>query len=161
MRRRLILLRHGKSGYPAGVADHDRPLASRGRREAPLAGTWLNEHHQGLPLILSSTATRALQTAELVRAEFRVAPDLRTDGRLYGAEDDEIMAVVRELPGDLETVLVVGHNPGLQDLIATLANTWYPMRTSSIAVLSGPGGWDAVAPGWATLDEALTPRPGD
>lgn len=160
MQRTLILLRHGKSAYPDGVDDHDRPLAARGRREAPLAGEWLNEHYPTTDLILTSTAKRARQTADIVHNAFTQIPAFESDIRLYLADDEMLMTVVRELPPYQNTVLLVGHNPGLEHLISTVAQTWYPMRTSSIAVLSGAGGWEAVAPGWATLETAVTPRPG-
>ena len=67
--RTLLLLRHAKSDYPAGVADHERPLAPRGIREAALAGNWLRAHAPGVDAVLCSTATRTRQTLERTRIE--------------------------------------------------------------------------------------------
>ena len=159
MRRRLIVLRHAKSAWPDGVADHDRPLAGRGRREAPLAGRWLHEHGGPIDLVVCSTAARARQTWKKAAGELGTAPPVRVDERLYAASVRGLVTVVRESPDAARTVLFVGHNPGLEDLVWELTGAGCEMRTSSIAVLSGPGDWSEVAPGWATLDAAETPRP--
>jgi phosphohistidine phosphatase len=159
MRRRLILLRHAKSAWPVGIGDHERPLASRGRREAPLAGRWLNEHAGKIDLVVCSSANRAHETWVRVAEELDDLPELWVDERLYAASCEELIAVARELPDAMRTVLFVGHNPGLESLVSALARTHSRMKTCSIAVLSGPGEWSQIAPGCATLDTTKTFRP--
>jgi len=159
MRRRLVVLRHAKSEWPDGVADRSRPLAGRGRQEAPLAGRWLNEHLGKIDLVVCSPAQRAQETWTRVAKELDPVPELRVDDRLYPGSSTDLLAVVRELPGEARTVLLIGHNPGLEDLVAELAQAGCVLKTSSIAVLSGRGGWADTAPGWATLDTGATPRP--
>lgn len=158
MRRRLIILRHAKSDWPGGVADHERPLADRGRREAPAAGRWLRDQGGEIDRVVCSSATRARQTWELVAEQLAVVPEPGIDDRLYDASTSDLLAVARELPGTVRTVLFIGHNPGLEDLVGELTGTWHTMKTGSVAVLSGPGDWAGTGPGWATLDAAATPR---
>ena len=80
------------------------------------------------------------------------------DERLYGASDQELIQVVRELPDSLRAVLLVGHNPGLEELVGVLTGVSYPMKTSSIAVLSSRTGWAKAGVRWAQLDDSVTPR---
>jgi phosphohistidine phosphatase len=158
MPRRLIVLRHAKSDWPAGVPDRRRPLGPRGRREAPLAGRWLNEHVQPIDLVVCSTAERASQTWALVAEELDPAPELRMEARVYDASETRLLDVIRELPESAATVLFVGHNPGLEDLISVLTGRYCVMKTSSIAVMSSDAEWAAADQGWATLEAAETPR---
>ncbi|MEU6287758.1 SixA phosphatase family protein [Streptomyces sp. NPDC015140] len=168
--RRLVVLRHAKSARPEGVADHDRPLARRGLRDAPAAGRALAEHDWLPDLALCSTAVRARQTWELASGQWGTPPPVRHDPRLYAAGVPELLDVVREAPGDVETLLLVGHNPGLEDLVGTLAGdalddaldrlrAKYP--TSAVAVLDWHGTtWRALAPGAALLTAMTVPRGG-
>ncbi|MBK1786068.1 SixA phosphatase family protein [Prauserella cavernicola] len=158
MRRELVILRHAKSDWPYGVADEERPLAERGRRDAPEAGKWLRAHVPAFDLVLCSTAKRTRQTWHLVRRELASPPEVTHDGRLYGASAGTLAAIARELPGEARTVLFIGHNPGLEDFVSELAGRGCTLKTSSIAVLSGKGDWSGVRPGWANLDEVAKPR---
>ena len=156
MRRRLIALRHAKSDWSGGVADHDRPLAGRGRREAALAGRWLRENAADIDLC--SSATRARQTWKLVAKQLDNVPPARVDDRLYAASVRGLLAVVRKLPDSARAVLLIGHNPGLEELVADLGGVGWPMKTSSIAVLSSRSEWAEVGARWAKLKVSLTPR---
>ncbi|MDQ2708021.1 MAG: histidine phosphatase family protein [Actinomycetota bacterium] len=158
MPRRLVLLRHAKSSWPADVPDHKRPLGSRGRREAPLAGRWLAEHVPDIELVVCSSAERTRQTWERVHPELATTPELRVDDRVYEASARDLMEVARELPETARTVLFIGHNPGLEDLIAELTLSWRTMLTSSIAVLSVSGDWADLTHGQANLGALETPR---
>ena len=93
----LILLRHGKSDWSGGEPDHLRPLASRGRRQAPEAGRWLAEHVGPVELALVSPAERTRETWRLAAAELAVPPPVREDDRLYAAPAESLLGVVREL----------------------------------------------------------------
>lgn len=156
--RRLVVLRHAKSAWPNGVADVERPLADRGMREAPAAGRWLRDHLPAIDLVLCSPAVRARQTWSLVSAELGALPDIHHEARLYGASTEELLALARDLPGGARTVLFVGHNPGLEDFVGLLTGTPHGLKTSAVAVLTGPGPWASAGPGWARLDESATPR---
>ncbi|MFK4146049.1 SixA phosphatase family protein [Streptomyces sp. NPDC004065] len=168
--RRLVVLRHAKSARPEGVADHERPLAPRGRRDAPAAGRALAEADCLPDLALCSTALRARQTWELASAQWGTPPAVRYDTRLYAAGAADLLAVVREAPPEAGTLLLVGHNPGLEELVLELAGdglgdaldrlrTKFP--TSAIAVLAWHGpGWQALAPGAALLTQLTVPRGG-
>jgi len=166
MPRTLVLLRHAKSGYPPGVPDHDRPLASRGEHEAVLAGRWL-ARGPALDLALVSTAERTRQTWALVSAELDPAPERRLEPRIYEAHVRDLIEVVASVDDSVESVLLVGHNPGLEDLAVELAGSCRDdalarlrgkFPTSAIAVLQWAGPWGVVAPGCADLVDFVVPR---
>ena len=147
----LILLRHAKSDWSTGAPDHQRPLAPRGLRQAPEAGRWLATHVQRIDLAVVSTAERARATWSLAAAELAPAVTVRLDDEVYGASADSLLRVVRDLSEDLFTVVLVGHNPGLEDLASTLAGSWVPMPTSALAVLEVVGPWAGAGPASAQL----------
>jgi len=142
----LILLRHAKSDWSGGEPDHERPLATRGRRQAPEAGRWLRAHVDRIDLAVVSTAQRARSTWSLVAAELAEPPPVRFDELAYGASGDSLLRVVRALPEDASTVVMVGHNPGLEDLVSGLVGSWVPMPTSALAVLATSGPWAEAGP---------------
>lgn len=156
-RRTLVILRHAKSAWPEGVRDTQRPLATRGRRDAPAAGRWLHEHVPEIELIMCSPALRARETCELVATELDALPEIRYDEELYAAPDQALLDVIRELPSRVTTVLIIGHNPGLEDLVALLTRTAHQLKTASVAVLTGHGEWND-APDWTHLTTSATPR---
>ncbi|MFF5858671.1 SixA phosphatase family protein [Streptomyces sp. NPDC012751] len=166
--RRLVVLRHAKSAWPEGVEDRLRPLSPRGLRDAPAAGRVLAGGGPLPDLVLCSTAVRARRTWELVAAGWATPPPVRYDRRLYAADVEELLAVVREVPADVRTLLLVGHNPGLQELVSALAadgldDTLVRVRakfpTAAVAVLTWHGpGWPALAPGAALLTSFTVPR---
>ncbi|MDG9715728.1 histidine phosphatase family protein [Streptomyces sp. DH24] len=168
--RRLVVLRHAKSARPEGTPDHERPLAPRGRRDAPAAGHALAEADLLPDLALCSTAVRARETWELAAGQWGTPPPVRHDPRLYAAGADELLAVVHEVPAGIATLLLVGHNPGLEDLVLGLAgdglgDTLEQVRTkfptSAVAVLAWHGtAWSALAPGTALLTSVTVPRGG-
>ncbi|MFF1294358.1 MULTISPECIES: SixA phosphatase family protein [unclassified Streptomyces] len=166
--RRLVVLRHAKSAWPEGVPDHRRPLAPRGRRDAPAAGRALVEADFLPDLALCSTAVRARQTWDLASAQWGTPPPVRHDERLYGADAAELLDVVHEVPAEVETLLLVGHNPGLEELVLglagdglddTLERVHVKFPTSAIAVLTWRGtGWEALLPGTALLTAVTVAR---
>ncbi|MFD7873595.1 SixA phosphatase family protein [Streptomyces sp. NPDC059766] len=166
--RRLVVLRHAKSAWPEGVPDHRRPLSPRGRRDAPAAGRALAEADFLPDLALCSPALRARQTWDLAAAEWGTPPPVRHEPRLYGADATELLDVVRETPPEIETLLLIGHNPGLEELVLDLADDGLDgaldevrakFPTSAIAVLAWYGStWRALAPGSALLTSMTVPR---
>lgn len=162
--RTLVLMRHAKSAYPDGVADHDRPLAPRGQREAGVGGDWLRANVPAFDAVLCSTATRARETLACTEID---AP-IRYVGRLYGATPGAVIAEVNKVDDDVRTLLVVGHEPTTSSLALILADDdsnsaavqaiseKYP--TSGIAVLEIPGRWAELEPGLARLIDFHVPR---
>jgi phosphohistidine phosphatase len=166
--RRLVVLRHAKSAWPDGVPDHERPLAARGRRDAPAAGRVLAEADWLPDLALCSTAVRARQTWELASAQWGTPPPVRLQPRLYAADVPDLLDAVHEVPAAVRTLLLIGHNPGLAELVLELAGdglddtldrvrTKFP--TAAIAVLAWHGAaWNALVPGAALLTDVVVAR---
>lgn len=166
--RRLIVLRHAKSDWPEGVADPERPLADRGRLDAPRAGRWLEEEGLLPDRVICSPARRTRETLALVSGVWSFAPPVEYDSRVYAAGIASLLAVVRGAPPSARSVMLVGHNPGMQGLTVALAGDEgsegdiervaekYP--TCAIAVLEVPGTWSALAPGGAQLARFAVPR---
>jgi phosphohistidine phosphatase len=156
--RRLVVVRHAKSAWPDDVPDVQRPLNKRGRRDAPAAGRWLRDQIGHVDAVVCSPATRTRQTWELIAAELDGAPAPAFDERVYAAAAETLFAVVRGISDDVGSALLVGHNPGVADLVAMLADEELEMKTSAIAVLGLTGPWDDAQPGGATLIAHATPR---
>ncbi|MCK1796549.1 histidine phosphatase family protein [Streptomyces sp. XM4193] len=165
--RRIVLLRHAKADWPDG-ADHDRPLAERGRKDAPVAGDWLAARRINFDLTLCSTAVRTRETWKLVVSRLEHRPKTVYEDRLYEASPGEIIAVLNELPEDCTELLVVGHNPGIQGVAEVLTGEAEPAAaghmerlgfpTSAVAVLAFAGDWKALQPGSARLTEHWAPH---
>ncbi len=155
--RTLILLRHGKSGYPDGVGDHDRPLADRGEVEAAEAGRWIRLHQPVINEVICSTAVRTRATL----AATRVPAPVRYASEIYEASPGDVLEQIAATDSDINTLMIVGHAPGLPDLALMLAlpesdlesvallQTRFP--TSALAVFQVPGGWSELAATGAIL----------
>lgn len=155
--RTLILLRHAKSDWSGGEADVNRPLAKRGRRQAPDAGRWLAGNVGRIDLAVVSPAERARSTWELASAELAAPPPTRFDERVYAASGSALVELVRELPDEVRTTVLVGHNPGLEDLVTMLTGQWVEMLTSGLAVMSVRGPWSSADPSSTELRAAGRP----
>ena len=158
MSHRLYLLRHAKSSWDhPELADHDRPLAKRGRRATKALARYLREHDIAPELVLCSTARRARETLEGIEL---AAPDVRHESELYGASARELMERLREVPDEVGSVMVIGHNPGIEDLAVALLGhapaAKYP--TGALAALELPGTWDDVDRDGAQLVSFVRPR---
>lgn len=164
----LILLRHAKSAWPMATGDAARPLATRGRRDAPEVGSWISRHCRAPDRVLVSPAERTRQTWALVNSELGVAPSKVTvDERLYGASWWDLLDVIRSTDPDCETLLLVGHNPGTEDLADELVGSGDPQLirhlgtkfpTGAVAVLSSDKPWRNWGSDVAHLDAFRTPR---
>jgi phosphohistidine phosphatase len=159
--RRLVLFRHAKSEWP-DVADPDRPLAKRGRRDAPAVGRWLAASGYLPDAVICSTARRARETWELAATGLAAvapaasrAPVVRYEPRVYEATVLSLLMLVREFDDAWRTAAIVGHNPGLAELTVGLAGSdaapGLAFPTAAVAVLGLPGPWAAAAPGEARL----------
>jgi phosphohistidine phosphatase len=168
--RRLILLRHAKSAWPDDVPDHERPLAPRGRRDAPAAGRWLRKSDYVPDRVLCSTARRARETWQLAEEHLDANPQTVFEDRVYAASTADLLALARQTSADVHTLLIVGHDPAMRELTLELAGEQhddanadalgrvrvkYP--TAAIAVLSFSGDWPKLSPGQAQLTHFVTP----
>lgn len=120
--KRLYLLRHGKSSWDEpGLADHDRPLAKRGRRASKAIAEYLRDQRICPQLVLCSSSTRTRQTLE--RIGLANGSTVRIDDALYAASARELLGMLKGLPDDVDSVMLIGHNPGIQDLALELARS--------------------------------------
>jgi phosphohistidine phosphatase len=151
--RTLLLMRHAKSDYPEGVTDRDRPLAPRGERDAVAAATWLGATYPRVDDVVVSPACRAQQTWALVSSQVH-AGTVRQDARVYDDWGERLQDVVMSLPAQATTALIVGHNPGIEDLAIDLGRSGdaaarermaskYP--TCAIATIGFLGPWTDLA----------------
>lgn len=164
--RNLVLLRHAKADWPQ-VSDHERPLAERGRKDAPVAGEWLAGQGIDPQLALCSTATRTRETWKLVAPKLPRRPKTAYEERIYEAPAGQIIEVINEVPDDVGELLIVGHNPGMENLAATLSGTsdeeagarmalGFP--TCAVAVVRFDRLWKSVEPGAGELVTFWTPH---
>jgi phosphohistidine phosphatase len=167
--RRLILLRHAKSDWrKPGQADHDRALSARGRKAAPRIGAYLAEQGLVPDLVIASTAVRVRETLDLVLGALDDRPKVAFDRRLYEADAEDILDVLRETSDAVHTLLVVGHNPGLSDLAELLIafgsdeaqrTMLEKFPTAGLAVIDfAIDDWRDLAAGSGRLDRFVTPR---
>jgi phosphohistidine phosphatase len=140
------------------MADLRRPLADRGRRDAPEVGRWLRAHVDRVDLVVCSPAERTRQTWQLVAEQLLKPPKVHYDDRVYEASASRLSTVVSQLPEDARTVVLVGHNPGMSELVELLTGEPREFKTSSIAVLATNADWAEADPGWASIAEFATPR---
>lgn len=161
--RTLVVMRHAKSSWRTSEPDVRRPLSERGTRDAVVAGQRFST--VGLDVVLCSAATRAQQTWQCLRMGGARCADVRVEERLYGAWADEVLDLLRGVPADAGTVLVIGHEPTLSELILSLAapsnltaTVADKFPTAAVAVLRLDGEWDALAPGTARLVSLEVPR---
>lgn len=166
--RRLLLLRHAKSDWPPGVADEDRPLAARGRLAAPLMGDYLARAALIPDRVLVSPATRTVQTWELVKPALPAAVEAESAPALYDASEDDLLAVIRATPAPVRTLMIVGHNPGLEQLAASMVDYGpepalrrlaQKFPTSALAVIELPvDDWADARRRTGRLDRFVTPK---
>ena len=162
-----MVVRHAKSAWPPGVPDRQRPLGPRGQVDAPRVGAFLRERLGGPQLGAVSPALRARETWELLAVQLGPVPEVRTDDRIYDEWGARMIDVVRELPEEASTVVIVGHEPGVSRLVLQLADRANPTArdristkfpTCAVAVLSLEMPWAEVRPGAAALESFTTPR---
>ena len=136
----LLILRHAKSSWsdPA-LDDHERPLNTRGRRDAPRMGDLVRERGLIPDVIISSDAVRARLTAEAAAEAARYPGEILVDPRLYGASPRDILAVLRTIrEAKAGTVMIVGHNPGLEELVVQLTGEQQDLPTAALAHIELP-----------------------
>jgi phosphohistidine phosphatase len=135
----LLILRHAKSSWDdLSQDDHERPLNSRGRKDAPRIGELLKKQDLLPDLILSSTAARARATAELAADEAGYSGEIRFSHSLYASGPQAFLSALASLAQEYSCVMIVGHNPGLEELIYTLTGEVHPLPTAALAQVELP-----------------------
>lgn len=139
----VVLIRHAKSDWGAALPDPQRPLAPRGRRQAPATGRWLAEHGLTPTLALVSPAMRARQTWDLVAAQLPEEVTTRIEESAYTFDGEDLLRLLRDVPtssgGAEEIVALVGHNPAMEEIVELLTGrSDVPMPTSALAVIDVP-----------------------
>lgn len=163
----LYLMRHAKSDWhSAAQKDFDRPLNQRGSRDARRMGQWLNNQDLKPELLLASPAERARQTILAVAEQLGVKDSgVSFDKDLYLADRATLLKVLQVVPDSIDSVLLVAHNPGLDNLVEWLAGEPPPfsdsgklMTTAAIAMFDVPKGWSRLKRGGLSLQQLLRPR---
>ncbi len=167
MNHRLVLLRHAKAEHGMSVADHERPLTPRGRRQSGQVGTDMRAAGIVPDVVLCSSSVRTRQTWDLLRATLRADPEVAFADELYGAGVEQAIAAIREVDEAAGTVLVVGHEPvmsatatalaGLGSDEATYGRVRLGVPTAAWTVLSLVGPWAELTRGGARLERLFVP----
>lgn len=162
---RLFVFRHAKSSWNnAYLADFDRPLAPRGQRAAEAMAEHVASLDPPPALVLCSTARRAQDTIEPLRDRLPAGTEVRLEDDLYGADAPDLLALLREVPDDVVSVMIVGHNPGLEDLVRGLGRDGDPgliarvqakFPTAALATLAFDGPWKQLGSGEPARLEAF------
>jgi phosphohistidine phosphatase len=160
--RRLVLLRHAKSAWP-DMPDHERPLARRGQRDAPVMGRWLRAADLVPDLVLCSSARRARETWQLAQSGLGAAPPVRFDDRVYEASAAALVDLIRRESGAAETLLVVGHDPAIPELaVITSHDRWFLDRVAThILAWEGETNWSWFEGNFAAYEQDKAGRIGE
>lgn len=160
--KQLTLLRHAKSVQdPSYAVDRERPLAERGRGDAEAMGRFFAQAEVVPELIASSPAARARQTAELLARTAGYSAGIRWEEAVYAAGPDALLAVVRGLPDQVERALLIGHNPGFEELAALLIGTECGVTLPTAAAAHfeiDVDRWSEVCAGAGRLQWLITPK---
>ncbi len=171
--RTVILIRHAKSAWGLDLPDAERPLSKRGRRDAAALGVFLADRKLSADLLIHSPAVRAVETWGRAAAAGARAKRQSDDSRVYEASAEELLPVLRGVPAEVRTLMVIGHGPAIPDLVELLAvrrdgpgeplakawrrlDTKYP--TSGCAVINTEVAWSKLRPGSAELESFDVPR---
>jgi phosphohistidine phosphatase len=158
--KRLYLLRHAKSSWDdASLSDYDRPLNDRGTEAAPFMGRVIKERGLIPEMVLSSPANRARTTAKLAIDSGGIGLMILFDKRIYEASASSLLTVLSEIDRATGSVMIVGHNPGLEGLIRLLTGEIAAMPTAALAVIDlDIDNWSDIGQGSAKLIEVLRPK---
>ncbi|HJU54196.1 MAG TPA: histidine phosphatase family protein [Pyrinomonadaceae bacterium] len=158
--KKLLLLRHAKSSWDdAGLADFDRPLNGRGRRAAPLMGNFMRARRLRPDLVISSPAARARETVALVLEAAGLETELRYDERIYEATAGQLLAVINGVEDDKQEVMLVGHNPGFENLLERLTGETLRVPTAALARIAlDDDSWGEVGARGGRLEWLVKPK---
>ncbi len=143
----LLLMRHAKSSWKdSELDDHDRGLSGRGKKDAPRMGELLKEENLLPDYVVTSSARRARKTADHVALASGLRGECRLTEELYMAGPDKILEVIRQTPDSCERLLLIGHNPGLEEFLEQMTGTYSPLPTAAVAHLEfDTNSWQSLA----------------
>jgi len=156
----LYLLRHAKSSWDdAAQPDFERPLSNRGRKACGLIGEFIREKEIDFDLVLVSTAVRTRETIELIKERAKFRGEVRYDERIYEATVAQLQEIISQLDNERASVLLVGHNPGIEELLALLTGEQQRVTTANFAKIKikAPK-WSANLANKGTLDWLVRPK---
>ena len=158
--RILYLLRHAKSSWnDPTLRDFDRPLKKRGREAAERIGDRISAENLNYPVVICSPAVRTRETAEIVLTAANLQPQPRFDERIYEASLRELVQIVTEIPDDREVAIMIGHNPGFEELLSFLTGEHRRMPTCALAKIGfGDVSWKDVRAGEGSLEWFIAPK---
>lgn len=156
----MYLLRHAKSSWKdESLADIERPLNGRGRKASQIIGDLLKKEKIVPDLVLSSSAVRARQTTDLVMQTANLSSELRFDERIYEATPQKLLEVVQQIDKSKKNVLLVGHNPGFEQLLELLTGSVETFATATLANISLKAAtWAAVKRDSGDLEWIVRPK---
>ncbi|QDS95560.1 phosphohistidine phosphatase [Roseimaritima multifibrata] len=150
MTKRLILMRHAKSDWGSPeLGDHDRPLNARGEASAPKMAEWMQGHGYVPELVLCSTAVRTQQTIERMLPCWKSEVAVYPTRDLYLASPEDMLRTVRSDALDVDSVMVLAHNPGLEMLVERFSGTMLAFPTAAVAV------FDCQIERWSELNASV------
>lgn len=164
--RTLVVVRHAKADW-LDVPDHERPLADRGRMDAPEIGNWLVSRRVHPDRVVCSPAQRTRETWRLMGKVFDPRPHTTYDDRIYEASAQSLLYVAQETEDEVDTLVLIGHNPGVASLVSVLAGSAEgdaldrvreKYATSGVALLTFAGDWGDLNEKSAHLAAFATPR---
>ena len=166
MDKTLYLLRHAKSSWEdPTLADHDRPLAPRGRRASKTIANYLRRQPSTPKLVLCSSSERTRETLKRISAGLRGVVEVRIEERLYRASASGLLERLQGVDGRVDSVMLIGHCPALQELALSLAGGGVELGrlsekfpTAALAMLAFRGSWDELVPGAAELVVFVTAK---
>ncbi len=156
----LYLLRHAKSSWDeASKQDFERPLTNRGRKACATIGEYIQEKGIDFDLVLVSTAVRTRETIELIKERAKFRGEVRYDQRIYEATVSQLLEIISQVDNDRETVLLVGHNPGIEELLALLTGDQQQVTTANFAKIKLKATkWSANLANKGTLEWIVRPK---
>jgi phosphohistidine phosphatase len=164
--KHLLLLRHAKSSWDdPDLADHDRPLAPRGRRAATLIAAYMRAERLSPELVLCSSAARTRETLERLAPALGEGVEVQVEPELYAASDEQLLERLQAVDDGVESLMLIGHNPGVEQLALRLAargeklaevRRKYP--TGALAMLEFDGRWSELRSGSAELTDFVRPK---
>jgi phosphohistidine phosphatase len=156
----IYLLRHAKSSWKdESLSDIERPLNGRGKKAADTMGAFLKREKILVDLVLSSSAVRARQTIDRVLGSANIVTDVRFDERIYEAGVQRLVEVVRQIENGKKNVVLVGHNPGFEELLEWLTGTIERMQTGALAKIGlKTSSWNSVSEKSGTLEWIVRPK---
>ena len=157
----LLLLRHAKSSWKdESLSDFDRPLNERGKKAAQAIGRYIRKQKIMPDLVLSSPAVRARETTGIIITTAKLTAEIRYDQRIYEADPLHLVHVLSQIEDNFCSVLLVGHNPGIEELLGLLTGSSQHMPTAALAKirLEGVGDWSEISQAKAMLELMIKPR---